>query len=244
MRRLSRRGFIGVALLGIAAGATASSAASLNNELDITRLEIGLGARLAFVPDLHYYSRGEKRVESATDAIIRAEPDIIVLGGDLVDEETRDFEGLEEFLGMICCGEDIAVMGNHEYWSGYAGRAVTLLRRSGFKILFNKFTETSIGRVYGYDWSENRAYPRITFDGLIASHDPNAADSVEEASLVLAGHTHGGINLFGVTLYSNSKYSRGIYHLARGIRLYVSRGLGQMRLQPRINSRPELLLVE
>ena len=110
--------------------------------------------------------------------------------------------------------------------------------------MFNEFTETSVGSVYGYDWSESRAYPRIKFNGLVISHDPNAADSVEGDTLILAGHTHGGVNLFGVTLYSNSKYSRGLYNLPRGARLYVSRGVGQMHLLPRINSRPELLLIE
>lgn len=245
MPRLSRRGFIGVTLLGIAAGATASSATPLNKEeLEITRLELGLGVRLAFAPDIHYHLSGEKHVESAIDALKRADPDIIVLGGDLVDEETSDFDGFERLLSEIASSESIAVLGNHEYWSGYADRATAMLKKNGYKVLFNQFTETSIGRIYGYDWSENRAYPRIEFNGLVVSHDPNAADSVEGDSLILAGHTHGGINIFGMTVYSNSKYSRGTYHLPSGAQLYVSRGIGQMRLQPRINSRPELLLID
>jgi hypothetical protein len=244
MRRLSRRGFIGVAILGVAVGAVASSTPQLSNELEVTRIEVGLGVRLAFVPDLHFHVSGEKHVEAAMDAIRRAEPDIIVLGGDMVDEETSDFEGFERLLREIYCRESIAVLGNHEYWSDHAGRVANLLKKHGYKTLFNEFTETSVGRLYGYDWSENRSYPRIKFEGLVVAHDPNAADSVEADSLVLAGHTHGGLNLFGMTIYSNSKYTRGTYHLPSGAMLYVSRGIGQMRLQPRINSRPELLLID
>lgn len=244
MQRLSRRGFIGATLLGFAAAATLSYPASLRDEPSITQLRVGLGARLTFIPDFHYHLRGEWHVESAVDAVRKVDPDILVIGGDLVDEETQDFEGLRETLNEISCRENLAVLGNHEYWSGYATWAAGLLKRSGFKILFNESTDTSVGRVYGYDWSESRVYPKIKFEGLVISHDPNAADSVEGASLILAGHTHGGLSLFGVTIYSNSKYSRGLYNLQGGSHLYVSRGVGQMRRLPRINSRPELLIVE
>ncbi|MEM0381287.1 MAG: metallophosphoesterase [Nitrososphaerota archaeon] len=233
-----------MALLGVSAAATASTVATLDNRVEITRIDAGLGARLAFLPDIHYHDLGERHVEMALDAVAEADPDIVVLGGDLVDEETRDFDGLERLLKEVSRGENIAVLGNHEWWSGYSGRAATLLRRNGFKLLSNEYGETSIGGIYGYDWGENRAYHAIKFNGLVISHDPNAADSVSGGALVLAGHTHGGFNLLGLTIYSNSRYTRGLYSLRGGVRLYVSRGLGQMFLQPRIHSKPELLVID
>ena len=83
----------------------------------------------------------------------------------------------------------------------------------------------------------------MRFDGLVIVHDPNAADSVSGRAFVLAGHTHGGIVLGGFVLYSNSRYSRGLYRAVGGAELYVSRGLGQMPQQVRIGSPPELVVV-
>ena len=68
---------------------------------------MGLGSKLAFVPDLHYHLRGEWYIETAADAIRRVDPDVLVIAGDLVDEGTRDFEGLKGILGEISCNENI-----------------------------------------------------------------------------------------------------------------------------------------
>ena len=83
----------------------------------------------------------------------------------------------------------------------------------------------------------------MRFEGLVIVHDPNAADHVSGRAFVLAGHTHGGIVLGGFVLYSNSRYSRGLYRAAAGAELYVSRGLGQMPQQVRVGSPPELVVV-
>ncbi|MCS7146212.1 MAG: metallophosphoesterase [Nitrososphaerota archaeon] len=244
MRRISRRGFIELSLLGVTTTITTSLAAPFNYKLEVTKLEAGLGGRLAFLPDLHYHKRGEAHVEAALYAVLKLEPDVMVFGGDLVDEETVDFDGLDLLLRELEAKRGIAVMGNHEYWSGYVARAVSALKRSGFEVLFNEHAETPLGRLFGYDWRESRVYDAVSFDGIVVSHDPHAADSVNGEALVLAGHTHGGLVLSGLTLYSNSRYTRGLFTLKGGAVLYVSRGLGQMSLTPRINARPELLVLD
>ncbi|MCS7094196.1 MAG: metallophosphoesterase [Thaumarchaeota archaeon] len=244
MKRPSRRKLILASILGsVSFAGSLFSTASINYELEVTRLDAGLGRRIAFMPDIHYHALGEEHVERALKALEGLDPEAVVIGGDLVDEETRDINGLDNLLKEIDSSERIAVLGNHEYWSGLVEVAVNALRRQGFDVLMDEFLNTSFGRVFGYDWREERVYPEISFDGLVFTHDPNAADSVRGRTLVIAGHTHGGLVIGGLTVLTNSKYNRGHYAL-KGSRLYVSRGLGQMLHQVRINSRPELVIIE
>lgn len=226
--------------LAIAAATTLPS----NYKLEITRLKVGLGNMLVFLPDIHFHDREEGHIQNTARAVASLDPDVVVVGGDLVDEETRDFKGLEDFLKDLPGVERLAVLGNHEYWSGHVDSTATILKRTGFKVLFNECLETSVGRVFGFDWREDRQYGEISFGGIVLAHDPNAADAVSGPALVLSGHTHGGLVLLGTTIYSNSRYSRGLYSFKDGKLLYVSRGLGHMSLQLRINSRPELLILE
>ncbi|MCS7118022.1 MAG: metallophosphoesterase [Thaumarchaeota archaeon] len=240
----ARRKLIVASAVGsIALAAGTLSVTSINYELVVTRLDLGLGRRIAFLPDVHYHRPGEAHVERALRELQSLKPDAVVIGGDLVDEETRDIDGLHDVLSRIDSREKLAVLGNHEYWSGKVENAVGALMRHGFRVISNGYAETSFGRVFGYDWQEDRKYPRISFDGLVFAHDPNAADSVVGRALVIAGHTHGGLTIGGITVISNSKYNRGLYDLG-GPKLYVSRGIGQMLHQIRINSSPELLIIE
>lgn len=241
--RFSRRKVLLSAAIG--AGLAASVLApQISYELEVSKLNLGLGRKVAFLPDLHYHWPGENHVERAVDEVRRQEPDILVIGGDLVDEETRDLNGLHTVLSYLEAGEKLAVLGNHEYWSKKAEYVASALKRNGFKLLSDEFHTTKIGRIFGYDWRENRRYPRVAVEGVVVAHDPNSADSVSGAGLVLAGHTHGGFTFGSFTLFSNSKYHRGLYRLGEGLALYVSRGLGQMLHQIRVNAKPELVILE
>ncbi|MDJ0274897.1 MAG: metallophosphoesterase [Nitrososphaerota archaeon] len=240
--RLGRRSFLAGSVIAIASFAGVLST-QLTYELQITRLRVDLGGRLAFVPDLHYHRPSEGHVRNLLEALDREDPDAVVLAGDVVDEETSDVESLGSVLSRIESDLKLAVLGNHDYWSGKAGEVASMLRGHGFRVLLDDLVETPIGKVYGFDWREDRRYRPVMVDGIVIAHDPNAADSVSGNALVLAGHTHGGFSIGGLTLYSNSRYSRGLYELG-SVRLYVSRGVGQMTHQIRINSPPELLIVE
>ncbi|MCS6788924.1 MAG: metallophosphoesterase [Aigarchaeota archaeon] len=243
MPGVSRRKALAATLFGSLAAVGSIALGSIDYGLEVTKLEVGLGGRVAFLPDVHYHFRGEAHVDGALKALERLDPDAVVIAGDLVDEETKDMEGLDSVLRRTEARVKLAVLGNHEYWSGRASETANALRRWGFEVLVDRFAETPFGRVFGYDWREDRRYARVVTDGLVLAHDPNVADSVSGGAFVLAGHTHGGLVVGGLTLLTNSRYNRGLYEL-RGARLYVSRGIGQMFHQVRVNSRPELLIVD
>jgi uncharacterized protein len=211
---------------------------------ELTVLDIGLGRRVAFVADLHIHSRGERHVENALRILEDSGAEFFILGGDMVDEETIEISALDWFLRELNIGRGYAVLGNHEYWSRKVEDTLGALRAHSVEALRDEAVSTPFGKLLGLDWRESRQYGYRRFDGFVAVHDPNAAERVEGRAFVAAGHTHGGLVLFGQTIYTNSKYVRGLYKLGGGALLYVTRGVGQMFHQPRINSPPEILLLE
>jgi len=223
----------------VSAGLGYSFSETLN--LEVSKLGLGLGSRIAFMVDTHTHEFGvlEERV---VDYLAGKQPDILIHGGDFVDRFTSSLKPLKEYLSLIEARERIAVLGNHDYWSGWSPELSRMLKELGFTILKNDYVETSIGRVFGIDWRDDRRYDFRVEADLVVAHDPNAALAVDKGFIV-AGHTHGGVVLGGITLLSNSMYARGLYHLGEGRILYVSRGLGQM-LPFRPTSPPELLILE
>ena len=65
------------------------------------------------------------------------------------------------------------------------------------------------------------------------------------ADVILSGHAHGGqVRLFGIGLYAPEqgvfpKYTSGIYTIDKSL-MYVSRGLGNTVIVPRVFNTPEL----
>ena len=238
---LSRRRFIQL-MIGGAIGGLALYSYGEIYRVTVTRLELGMGAKIAFLTDNHLHGYGFVQ-ENILDLISRESPDIVLIGGDLVDEFTKEMRSVEKFIGGIEAREKYAVIGNHEYWSGLAGEAKRILEDHGFKVLIDEYVDTSIGRLLGLNWRDSREYPDIKTDGLVLVHDPNAADYIDGDAFIFAGHTHGGLSLYGLTIFTIAKYTRGYYKLDNGVEIYVSRGLGQM-IPVRPTSPLELLIVE
>lgn len=197
-----------------------------SRSLEKTVIDVNLGNKLVFLPDLHLHFR-EKRAEEVLKLLHREDPDIAVVGGDLVDEYTVDEKYVEEFVSEIPGTEKYFVLGNHEYWSGRDDWTRKILAKHGYMEVVGSIKSPKIGKIHGYDWVEKRIYPSLTANGIVVAHDPNAFDHVEGNCIMLAGHTHGGFVIGGISIFANSKYIRGFYHAAAKS-LYVSRGLGHI----------------
>ncbi len=243
MRLMNRRSFLGVSAALLTVMGASSVEGYLNTQrLYVTRLSSGIGGKAVFIVDTHLHLF-EDIHEKILETIANEEPDIILLGGDLIDKYTHSISVLSTFLSNLDSDWKIAVLGNHEYWSGRASEVTSLLSRHGFAVLIDSYILTPFGRVYGVDWRDDRNYPSLAAEDIVLSHDPNAALSISGKCLVLSGHTHGGVVIGGLTLYSNSIYARGAYKLQGGGTLYVSRGLGQI-FPIRFTSPLELLIIE
>ncbi len=241
MQKISRRGFLAILIpssLAFMAYSYVETARVL-----VTRLKLGLSAKVAFLVDTHIHSFGLVE-EEVLELLKEEKPDVILHGGDVIDEFTQSLEPVETYLSSIEAEEKYAVLGNHDYWCGRSVEVLEILRRCEFKPLLDEVTESKVGRLLGVNWRDDRSYKLNSDADIILAHDPNVAlsDKSVRTKLILAGHTHGGVVVGGLTLFSNSAYTRGRYDLG-GTTLYVSRGLGQM-IPFRPTSPLELVIIE
>ncbi len=176
---------------------------------------IGEDIRIALITDLHScrYGKNQEKLIQAVDA---QEPDIILLGGDIFDDNLPD-EGADIFLAGIAGRYPCYyVTGNHEYWSGQDGFDAKrgVLEKHGVEMLSGESVIVEAGgselMICGADDSDAFMIDE-TFDhaaqlehlgeaaqgaeySLLLSHRPEYFDLYSKYSfdLVLSGHAHGG----------------------------------------------------
>ncbi len=250
-------------------GAVLATAHMVANTFRFTveRIRCGLpgletGVRVVFLCDLHYgpfIRRGS--IEAWVDAALAERPDLLIVGGDLVDGRAgEDVEPLVRELGRLRAPlGTFATWGNHDYIrfgdpSGFGQR----LEEVGITVLENRGTlvRDDLFLAGLDDVGEGDPDLTATLAGcpagaacLLVAHNPEALTSVPpEVGLTLSGHTHGGqINVPGIgPLVKASHYTQ---RLLRGWSRqpalgYVSRGLGVSLLPLRLNCPPELTVLE
>jgi predicted MPP superfamily phosphohydrolase len=170
------------------------------------------GTRVALVTDLHVGPiRDARFTQRVVDVVNAAEPDLVVLGGDLADGRVEQvgtalapLADLRAPLGVV------AVSGNHEYISGEPDAWLDLWEQLGVTVLRNSsvtvgqgdssFTVVGISDPSGARFGE-APDPDLAFSGvglagftLLVAHQPRQAQDVQGrgVALQLSGHTHGG----------------------------------------------------
>lgn len=100
------------------------------------------GYRIVVIGDLHAGPiRGADLTAQAVRLTDDAEPDLIVLAGDLTDGTTAQFAEVLDPLAALSAPDGVyAVTGNHEYYAGDAVGWVTLWRELGVTALLNEST--------------------------------------------------------------------------------------------------------
>lgn len=169
--------------------------------------------RLVFLSDLHYPNAMTlERLQERCAEISALEPDVVILGGDIVDESTQKNEvaACIAVLGTIRAKEGVFyIYGNHDT-SPYASRAnytPTFLRdcleKSGITALED--TVVDLGEISLIGRLDRRFTHRASAAELIESAEPSdycilldhqPVEAEENASLgfdlMLSGHTHNG----------------------------------------------------
>ncbi len=221
------------------------------------------GCRIAFISDLHYKSllRG-KGLQSLVRLLNHHTPDALLIGGDF-HEGCEYVTPLLEALSQISPPlGTYAVLGNNDYGACYPALAEGM-EKYGIHLLEHR-TDTlwrgdSRILVSGvrnpFDLNQNGVSPTLALSPddfvLLLSHTPDYAEdvSVENADLVLAGHTHGGqVTLFG--LYAPmlpSKYGQrfrtGVKRNSQGIPVLVTNGIGTSRIRLRLFAPSEVVMI-
>ncbi|MGD8375787.1 MAG: metallophosphoesterase [Acidobacteriota bacterium] len=238
------------------------------SEIPLPDLPAGLdGLRLLLLTDLHagpFLGPGVLLETFRRLASLR--PEVVLLGGDLVTTSVRDLERVAPALAALRGSlATLAVLGNHDHYTGDPAGLRDLLRGLGIATLHNDAApvEHPRGRliVAGVD-DRNAGRPDLaralgrarsllgegTGPVVLLSHNPDMFFDAARAGvpLTLAGHTHGGqIRIPGLPVLV--RMSR--FHLDHGryrhgaAELVVSRGLGVSGLPLRVACSPEVVLI-
>lgn len=234
--------------------------------IEVTEHQVGepvAGARplrIVEIADLHLRTLGarERRVASAVRA---ARPDLLVLGGDLVDRADA-LPLLDAFLALLeVDGPAVAVPGNWEYWAGIERDQLRrLLARRGVTLLVDQAIRLEHGGrpyvVLGLDdASTSRPDPKRAGDAaagpnlLAVTHSPWIRDnwSGPAPAFMLAAHTHGGQVAFLGYAPARPPGSAGYvagWYRGPPFDAYVTRGIGTSILPIRFGARPEVAVFE
>ncbi len=243
-----------------------------NNDIVTTEIEAANkhvppsfdGFRILQVSDLQSksFGRSQQRLFELSAA---AEPDIIVITGDLMDGHSKELEPAMEFAEKAV---DIApvyyVSGNHEWLSGRYDELCGRLREAGVTVLDNshealkkdgKTIELLGLKDPAFEGDETFKEELEKLAGetsgfrILLSHHPQYSYAEKGVELVLSGHAHGGQirlpfigGLFAPGQGWFPKYTSGLYEVG-DTSLVVSRGLGNSVFPLRVFNRPELVVV-
>jgi uncharacterized protein len=219
---------------------------------------------IVLVSDIHLGSLTPKnRIKRMVGMINSLEPDIILLAGDILDEDLgpvihRDLgsaiRDLSAPLGVY------GVTGNHEYIGGVdeaveylTSHGIHLLRDSVIKIN-NSFylagrEDLNIDRFSGRARKSVEELLKETGEDLpviLMDHQPFNLEKAAAAGagLQLSGHTHHG------QLWPFNFITRSVYTISRGfgevdgMKVYVSNGIGTWGPPMRTGSRPEIVQIK
>jgi len=221
--------------------------------------------RVAQISDVHLgLLVRHRKAERIAEAIRRADPDILVSTGDLVDAEINHLEGLAEIFGKIRprLGK-YAVTGNHEFYAGI-DQAILFTQRAGFLVLRGEaVTVGDVLRIAGVDdptgdptgarigGNINRqegtvlgGEPSPIFTILLKHRPQLSRESRGLFDLQLSGHTHKGqIFPFRYAVARVYPNLAGLFPQGGGF-LYTSPGTGTWGPPMRFLSPPVVTVID
>lgn len=217
--------------------------------------------KIIFLSDFHTGHRKSKaRYTRLFQRVQKLQPDLVLLGGDFVESigaTAADLEGLQLLkppLGMFF------ILGNHDYWDD-PKRVAAILTAFGAQDLTNREIELRVGieriRLIGADDASFGVpvLPNLWQSGLptiFLTHEVDLLSDIPEGAcdLVLLGHTHGGQirfpfkgSLAPLPQAAPAWLDQGL-KTWRGLRLIISRGIGESMARVRFWARPQIVVVE
>ena len=230
-------------------------------EVELARLAPAFdGLRILFISDIHAGPFVSPKILGATfQRLLSSEPDVILVGGDLVTVALEEFvETHEAFAKLRAPMGVFAVLGNHDHYTRDSDRLRDMIEDVGIRVLHNRSValrrgHASLSLVGVDDLIAGRPNLEAALAGthspvLLLTHNPDLAfDAARRGvALMLSGHTHGGqIRVPGLPpLVRQSRYrlDEGRYRVGR-MELVVSRGLGVTGLPVRFACPPEAVLI-
>ncbi len=220
---------------------------------------------VVLVSDIHLGTIvNNERLNDMVAKINALEPDIVLMAGDIIDENVKVFveQGMvETFKKLKPKIGSYAVLGNHEYIGGSPEDAKKHLQEAGIKVLTDSYinVENSFYIVGRDDKSgshftgEKRKNLAEILEGvdktkpiLLLDHQPTHLEEADKegVDLQLSGHTHRG------QLFPNHLITQKIFEVDWGylkkenLQVIVSSGFGTWGPPIRVGNKPELVQIK
>ena len=219
------------------------------------------GTIVAFASDFHLGLLRDGWLAARIDQIQAQRPDIIILGGDIVEgDDPSELELLPQLRRLSAPLGVWAVTGNHEFHAGGEDGSTNMLEQTGFHVLHDRWAEVRPGLILAGvdDLTSRRHHGEIgasvvrALEGrpvgaatVLISHTPSQVETAAKSSvgLMLSSHTHEGqIWPFGYVVRLFHPFFSGRYDV-NGMTLIVCRGTGTWGPRMRLWRRGEIVRI-
>ncbi|MGL5982631.1 MAG: metallophosphoesterase [Cetobacterium sp.] len=234
-----------------------SVAKIIKTEIHLERFEGVRKLKIAFISDIHLSAlTNKKNIEKSLERMSEENPDILLIGGDLIDFSSKDiksnfqnsFREVKPKYGIY------AILGNHEYHGGIK-QNIEYIKSLGVNILRDDIIQVEGINIIGRDDSTNKKRKKIAYlmkkintdlPTIVLDHNPS---SILEAvankiDLELSGHTHRGqffpYNLIVKKMYKNYHG----YTKFEETHTVVSAGFSSWLIPYRVNSTSEINIID
>jgi uncharacterized protein len=217
------------------------------------------GRRAALISDVHLgHVRNGSFLRRMVAKILKEEPDVIFIAGDLYDGTAIDARRAAEPLNRLVAPHGVYfVAGNHEQF-GDDSKYLHAIAGAGVRVLSNEKVEADGLQIIGVPYrhaTQNDHFAsvlrgvRLDRDraSILLTHAPDHPEIAEAAgvSLQLSGHTHLG-QFIPWSWMARRIYRQFVYGLSRigKMQVFTSSGAGTWGPPLRLGSNPEIVVLE
>ena len=233
----------------------------------ITRIRVRLenlpntwrGRKAALITDVHLgHVRNRNFLQRLVAKVLREEPDLVFIAGDLFDGTAIDAKKATEPLQQLTAPHGVYfVAGNHEQF-GDDTKYLTAISATGVRVLKNERVNVDGLQIVGVPYNHATSTSDLTAvlrdlpldqdrASILLTHAPDhpAVAEAKGFSLQLSGHTHLG-QFIPWSWMARRMYRQFVYGLSRigRMQVFTSSGVGTWGPPLRLGSNPEIVMLE
>lgn len=242
-------GYISIfVILGLATFSFAATKFIVVKKLNVRSNKVKNEIDLVFISDVHLGTNSQTHLKKIIAKIQQIKPEIVLIGGDLIDSSSFDFKKLTILQEL-----DIPIYfitGNHEHYLRDYEQKMRSLKKSKITFLDNRNVTYKELNIIGLtddssDLNKIESAKKMVDESLYnvcLVHQPSIWDELcTDIDIMLSGHTHNGqIFPFNLLVKIKFKYIFGLYKRENKL-LYVSSGSGTWGPKMRLGSLNEII---